>query len=120
MCQGQYAPPITVVSSLKVGVQVPSPRPTIAVHHALHNRHNDLCTMDYGLITQEQTCRRHHAFFLGGRELAMICLADVKGLALTKKMLGSVSRFFIFLPCVPSPYQRTFSGQGQNKAHKRK
>ena len=35
-------------------------------------------------------------------------------------MLGSVLCFFIFLPCVPSPYQRTFSAQGQKKAHKHK
>ena len=30
---------------LKVGVQVPSPRPSITVHHALHNIYNGLCTV---------------------------------------------------------------------------
>ena len=45
MCQGGYAATVMVAVSLAIGVQVPSLRPTIALHGALHRNHNDQCTM---------------------------------------------------------------------------
>ena len=48
----------------------------------------------YSAITQERVCRRHAGFSPGGRELDTNRLADVQGLALTKKMLGHVSFYF--------------------------